>query len=272
VFGYDAPQTIGLLAKRNKVHKSQILPIPRNTRHSLQQWAGVSIRYATAYANWRLAYGCWLLQVSEDDSPAPWVWGWGGGVSLAELCLAKMSGCRVAMIASNERRLEQARSYGITPIDRRQFSDLNFDEAKYEPDRQYRARYLTAESAFLDVVERVTEGRGVAVFIDNIGTPVFRATLKALARQGVVTTSGWKHGMSLSVSRASECINRHIHVHSHGTRDTQAATVMAFCEETGWLPPLDSKPYTWDQVPQLARDYAENRIDTYFPVFQVNEL
>jgi len=58
----------------------------------------------------------------------------------------------------------------------------------------YRRSYLAAERTFLDLVNEHTARERVSIFIDNIGGPVLRATMYALGRQGVLTTSGWKHG------------------------------------------------------------------------------
>jgi hypothetical protein len=112
----------------------------------------------------------------------------------------------------------------------------------------------------------------VAIFVDNIGTPVFRATLKALARQGVITTTGWKWGMDLDIVRAIECINRHIHVFTHYARYEEGLDAVAFAERTGWLPPAEARLWRYEQVPQLAADYAAGRVSSYFPIFQVNGL
>ncbi|HWE61365.1 MAG TPA: zinc-binding alcohol dehydrogenase family protein, partial [Chloroflexota bacterium] len=195
---------------------------------------------------------------------------WGGGVCLAELSLAQLGGARVAMISSNEYRLQQIAAFGMTPIDRRKFSALSFDEARYEDDHAYRICYQEAERAFLDTVAEETEGAGVSIFIDNIGNPVFRATLKALARQGVVTTAGWKEGMELSVIRAMECIRRHIHVHTHYARYDEGLEAVSFACEHGWMAPEAEQTYNWEAIPLLARDYAEERVSTYFPIFEVN--
>lgn len=270
VLGYDAPRTLGLLAKQVKLDERQVIPIPVKTRHSLRQWAAFPIRYSTAWSNWKVAYGCWRLQVSEEDCPVPTVWGWGGGVAFAELQLAKHFGCRVALIASLDDRLESITSEGIQAIDRRRFLNLNYDEQKYQTDRAYKRSYLEAEKTFLRLVKEQTAGEGVSIFIDNIGTPVFRATLRALSRLGVVTTAGWKLGMDLSVARAAECIGRHVHVFTHGARYSEQLPMVAFAEETGWVPPVDDTVYGWDDIPQLADDYANNRISNYFPIYQVN--
>ncbi len=272
VVGYDARNTIGMLAKQIKLHEKQVIPLPKESKLTPKQWAAFSLRYTTAWANWKLAYGCWRLQMPEDIFPAPYVWGWGGGVTLAELTLAKYYGCRVAMIASTDERLELIRSLGIQAIDRRQFSNLEFDEDKARTDSAFRRRYRESEKSFMQLVKQHTEGLGVSIFIDNIGKPVFRATMKALASQGVITTVGWKRGMNLSIVRAVECISHHIHVFSHGARYPEGVASIQFAEGTGWVPPVNGKVYGWDDIPQLAEDFAEERIQDYFPLYQVNSL
>ena len=47
---------------------------------------------------------------------------------------------------------------------------------------------------------------------------------------------------------------------------------MMFGEQTGWMPPIDGTFYRWDEVPKLAADYAADRVGTYFPIYQINEL
>jgi hypothetical protein len=59
---------------------------------------------------------------------------------------------------------------------------LNFDETRYDADPDFRNAYLQAEEAFLSIVRERTQEMGVSIFIDYIGAPVFRATLKALSR------------------------------------------------------------------------------------------
>src|SRR5262249_10865548 len=149
---------IGMLAKRAKLHESNVLPIPSTTRFSYRQWAAFSVRYLTAWANWRVAYGCWNVQMSNESMPAPFVWAWGGGTAFAEIDLARLHGCRTAMISSNPERLAMIAKAGIEPIDRREFADLSFDEKKYGDDAKYRKAYQAAEGAFLKKVKEVTEG------------------------------------------------------------------------------------------------------------------
>ena len=272
VFGYDAPNTVGVLAKRMKLHERVVCLIPANTKYSIQQWAAFSLRYVTAWANWKAAYGCLRTMASEEELPNPFVWGWGGGVTLAELELAQFFGCRTAMMSSDDRRLGLIKSKGITPVDRRQFPDLKFNEESNQSNPTYRQAYQESEKRVLDIVKEETRGMGVSIFMDYVGLPVVRATLKALACPGVLTTAGWKAGMRISSVRAIECMNWHAHIHTHYARYADGLEAARFAEENGWMPTIDSEPYDWDNIPQLAEDYAKARLTTYFPLFQINPI
>lgn len=270
VHGYDAPHTIGLLAKRSKMSTQMLLPIPRDTRYSLAQWATYG-RYFTAWDNWHKASACWRTQVPGDDPASHLVFGWGGGVTLAELTLAKRAGFRVAMTAGSDERVSLLRENGIVPVDRRRFPDLTLPSRQTGADRERQARHQASMAEFLSVIDRLSDGRGVAIFVDNIGEPLYRATVKALAREGVIATCGWKAGMRISHLRGAECINRHIHVNTHVWRLPDSPAIRDFQESAGWIAPEGSTVrYDFDQVPQLASDYANGRIASYFPLYLVN--
>lgn len=269
IFGYDAPHTMGCLATRIKLKGHHIIPIPANSRHSLAQWAAFSVRYVTAWSNWELAYGVYRLQVSKEEYPSPHVWGWGGGTSLGELDLARRIGCTAAMLSGSGRHLETIAKLGITPIDRRQFGDLTFDEGRFATDADYRRTYNRAEQAFLAEVNKRTDGNGVSIFIDHIGTAVYRATLKALARESVIATAGWKGGMVIGYLRAIECIERHQHVHTHYARYQQGVAAVGYAEANGWMPIVDDRLYNFDQLPELSDKYLAGETGI-FPVYSVN--
>jgi NADPH:quinone reductase-like Zn-dependent oxidoreductase len=267
---YDAPGTIGLLAKRTKVPARNLFPLPDGTPYTLQQWAAFSLRYMTAWSNWNVAYTCFRSQIPEEDVPSPDVWGWGGGCTLAELELAQARGCRATMLSGTPEHLEHIRSRGVAAIDRRDFPDLSFDPARYSDDEAYRAAYQASEHKFLAQVDELTDGRGVSIFVDYIGGPVTRVTQKALGRMGVITTAGWKHGMSTPMNRAMECIARHLYVHTHYARFSDVEPAIAFAESTGWMPHVAPDDcYSWDEVPKLVSDYEEGHTG-YFPVYAVN--
>lgn len=269
ILGFDAPGTMGCLATKMKLKERQVIPIPDDTRHALAQWAAFSLRYITAWSNWEIAHGTFRLLVSWDEWASPHVWGWGGGVTLAELDLARRHGCRTAMMSSNERRLQVIKKVGVTPIDRRAWGRLSYDEKRYATDPDYREEYKRAEAAFLEDVQKRTNGRGVQIFIDYVGGPVYRATLKALSREGIITTAGWKEGMKLTTLRAIECIDRHQHIHTHYARYPQGFKAVAYAEANAWMPIIDERIYGFDEIPELAENYLAGRVDC-FPTFSIN--
>lgn len=270
VHGYDAPLTIGLLAKRSKMSARILLPIPRDTRYSLARWATYG-RYFTAWDNWHKASACWRTQVPDDDPADHLVFGWGGGVALAELTLARRAGFRVAMTAGSDERIALLRENGIVPVDRRHFPDLSVSPRQAGPDRERQARHHASTAQFQGVIDDLSDGRGVAIFVDNIGEPLYKATVRALAREGVITTCGWKAGMRISQLRGAECINRHIHVNTHVWRLPDSPVIRDFQDSAGWIAPEGCTVlYDFDHVPQLADDYANGRIGSYFPLYQVN--
>jgi NADPH:quinone reductase-like Zn-dependent oxidoreductase len=251
ILGYDAKGTMGVLSKTIKLHERQVIRVPDRSRLSLQQWAAFSLRYITAWANWNVAWSCFRAQLPEVPPEDVFVCAWGGGVALAELELAKMMGCRVAMLTSQKRRLAMLEECGIDAIDRSAFGQTSFEED------------------FLAAIRARTSGRGVSIFIDNIGAN-YRSTMKALAREGVIATSGWKRVMTYPTVRSIECIARHIHVFTHYARYPEGLAAVAFAEERGWMPRLEGQTYAWDDIPKLADDYAAGNVDSYFPIFAVN--
>ncbi len=267
--GYDGRRSIGLLAKQTKIRAHAFVPVPPGSPFSLVQWAAFSLRYFTAWGNWDVAYRAYRLQMDESDDPAPHVLGWGGGCTLAELDLARRYGCKVAMISGSDERLATLSRMGITGFDRRQFPDIHFDGTRYAYDSDYKRRYRASESALLALIHEWTGGRGVAIFIDYIGAPVVRASLKALGRQGVIATAGWKMGMNLRINRAIECIRRHIHVHTHHARRSSCDEAVRFAVETEWMPEV-SEIYDWDDIPALAEAARNSAVRSYFPTFAVN--
>lgn len=257
ILGYDAPGTTGVLARLTTLHERQLVRLPGNGTeggHTPAQWAAFSLRHITAWANWQVAWGCYRAQLPEADPRQVHVWAWGGGVAVAELALARDLGCRTAMLTSSPERAALLRTMGIEPIDRASFGTAG---RGFEQD-------------FLAAVAEHTGGRGVSVFIDNLGVHP-RATMKALARQGVLTTSGWKHATTVPLLRAMACQNRHLFVHTHYARHAEGRAAVAYAVRHGWLPRAGDDMYGWDEIPRLAEDYAAGRTTGYFPTFRVNE-
>jgi len=274
LMGFDLPKSRGILAKRGIWKDTDLVPLPSPTRFDLKQWAAFGVRFLTAWSSWQIAHGAWRLQMSSEDQSVPNVFGWGGGTSLATVQLAHLCGARAAMISSHAQRLDLISTLGITPIDRNRFLDISLDHSSSSHDQCSTDRYRAAERAFLETVNKQTDGRGVSIFFDYIGTPVIRATLKALARQGVVATAGWLEGMDIKINRAQECIHRHIHVHTHGYRRTDVKAAAQFAEAKDWMPVIgdNERIYRFDEIDTLAADFAAGSIVSYFPVFEVNPV
>jgi NADPH:quinone reductase-like Zn-dependent oxidoreductase len=271
IMGYDAPGRIGVLARTTIFHRSQLIPLPADDPYGLPQWAAFSARYVSAWSNWQVALRCWRSQMKGADPGQHFVCAWGGGVGLAELQLAQREGFRTIMISSRPERIRQISSLGIAPLDRSEFTELWFDPKKYGSDSSYRNRYNRVENLFLARLMEMTGGKGAAIFIENIGTPVYRATLKALQRQGVIATCGWKWGMQLNTMRALQCINRNIHVHTHYASRREVLTATKYALAHDWIPPITGdRIYGWDEIPQLSAAYGLGEIDSYFPVFRIS--
>jgi NADPH:quinone reductase-like Zn-dependent oxidoreductase len=264
---YDAPGTMGCLARRMVVRAHELLPLPEPTAHALPRWSAFSGSSITAWSNWELAHGVLRLLLDRDELPAPHVWGWGGGTTLAELDLAARHGCRTIQLSADPGRRAATARAGVTPLARDRA--LSFDETRFAGDLPYRRAYLEAEARFLADVARITDGEGVHIFVDYLGQPVHRATLKALARQGVITSAGWKLGMQLSCFRAAECIQRRQHIHTHYARYPQGLAARDYAEATGWLPEVDPEVFGFEQIPELARRYAAGELG-FYPIFTPN--
>ncbi|MEU2718905.1 zinc-binding dehydrogenase [Streptomyces sp. NPDC007205] len=191
-----------------------------------------------------------------DEDPADHViFGWGGGVALAALLLARRCGFRTATAASSSARFDLIAKQGITPVDRREFPDIDS-----RGDKRQRA----CARAFLRQISALSDGQGCAIILDNLGGPTYETTLRALARQGVISTCGWKTGMNLNVTRAAECRLRHLHVYTHAWRFPDTPAIRGFAEKTGWLAAEEfMHVYDFDDIPRLAAEFEANRIDSY---------
>lgn len=266
---YDAPGTMGSMATRMLVPERNLVAIPDDSRHSAAQWAVFTLRYVTAWANWTLAHGTFRLLVAEADLPRPNVWGWGGGTTLAELDLARRHGARCVMLSGDPQRLARIEQTGISALDRRAFAALTETPDAYPSQEAWKEARKAAERRFLAEVDARCGPDRVQIFVDYIGGPVVDPTLKALGRCGVLTTAGWKRGMDIHLRRAAECVQHHQHVHTHYASRAQHEAATAYAEATGWMPVVDEPITPFEQIPALARRFADNQCG-FFPVFAIN--
>ncbi|XXT18889.1 hypothetical protein WME94_52550 [Sorangium sp. So ce429] len=267
--GFDAVGQSGMLAKRTKLREDQLIVLPPNNGFSLPQWAAFSVRYVTAWSNWELAYGVFRLQMTAEDCPRPYVWGWGGGTTLAELDLAQRFGCDAVMISGTDVNIDLIKSCGIEMIDRREYPNLLLDQERFDADATYRESHNRSKREFVQRVTERTNGELVHIFLDYLGPPVYQLTLRLLARQGVIATAGWKEGRDVSHSRSQECIMRHQHIYTHYARRSQAEAAISYAIKTGWMPQVDERVYSFDEIPELGQRYLQG--DThYFSCYSIN--
>lgn len=249
IMGFDDPGSMGVLAREAKFQAHQLIPLREDSRLSPRQWAAFSLRYVTAWSNWISASQTWRVQMEDAFPQHCDVAAWGGGVALAELDLAQRHGCNTSLITSSADHARSAQERGIGTVPRQPGGG---DDAQ-----------------ILQALRQRTEGRGVAIFIDNIGAN-FRLTLRALARQGVVTTCGWREGMVFPLPRAAECIARHVHVFTHYAPTRHGAQAVAYAERTGWGPSVSDGVTPWEDIGRLAEAYAAGEVADYFPTFSIN--
>lgn len=250
IYAYDAPGTIGLLAKRTKLHYRQLIRVPAPSRIALEDWAAFSLRYVTAWSNWRAACHSWARP--GFGSTPPFVFGWGGGVALAELDLARRAGAKAWLFTSRPARAKLARSLGIEALDRAELASKG-------------------ENWLREEVRSLTDGAGASVFIDNVGGTAFRLAASVLGRHGVIATSGWKTGGITPISRPVACIARQVHVFTHYASCEEARAAVDFAEPNSWFPRRSDPVWSFDDIPSLASQYGRGEIEDYFPVFEVNK-
>ncbi len=59
-------------------------------------------------------------------------------------------------------------------------------------------------------------------------------------------------------------------MNTHGCRLSEGKVAPIFAEAEGWMPPDQTAFYSWAQVPDLASDFVDGKISSYFPVYEVN--
>jgi NADPH:quinone reductase-like Zn-dependent oxidoreductase len=134
-----------------------LLPLPANL--SYQQAAAIVVGFGTA---WHMLVTRARVQPGETVL----VLAAGSVVGTAAIQVAKHFGCRVIATASNDEKLEKARSLGADAV-------INYAQERFDR----RAR-------------RLTDGRGVDVVIEHVGADTWQHSVAALAPQGRLVTCG----------------------------------------------------------------------------------
>ena len=150
-------QTNGGYAEYVKAPAQNAIQIPAAL--SFVNAAAMPIAYLTA---WHMLMERAKLRPEDDVL----ILGVGGGVGSAGLQIAKLTGARVFATASSDEKLERAQQMGADVTIN--YKDIDFSE----------------------VVLDVTDGRGVDVVLEHVGTATWEQSIASLAKNGRLVSCG----------------------------------------------------------------------------------
>jgi len=213
----------GTFAQFVSVPAGNVFPMPAGL--SFTEAAALGVNHLTA---WRMLFTKAQLK--------PWetvlVFGIGGGVSLAALQLARLSGSRVIVTSRDDSKLERARALGADHAINGRTQDV-------------------AKS-----VMAATGGRGVDVVFENVGAAVWSSAMKSLVRGGRLVTCGATTGDQPPADLRRIFIRQLQILGSTLGNFDEFRDLLDFVERTGLKPVIDSE-YTLDQV-HAALDRIES--------------
>lgn len=204
----------GTFAQYVSVPARNVFPMPAGL--SFAEAAALGVNHLTA---WRMLFTRARLE--------PWetvlIFGIGGGVSLAALQLAKLSGARVIATSRDDAKLARARAMGADHAINGRTEDV--------------ARAVMA----------ATGGRGVDVVFENVGAAVWSAAMKSLVRGGRLVTCGATTGDQPPADLRRIFI-RQLQILGSTLGDLdEFGDLLGFVARTGLKPVIDSE-YPLDQV------------------------
>lgn len=263
--GYDGVRSRGVLSMLTAFPAKYCVPInPENL--PLQSWASFGVKFGTGWSCFNLAKR--VHEAVNQEIKQLNVFGWGGGTTLAALSLAVKQGHKAFMVCGSDNKASEASELGIEVIDRREFPYL--DHGLLNGSKEEVRSHMRSEAKFLKEVRNRTEGNGADLFIDFVGEPLINATERAMARGGVIATSGWKTGVNVEINRARSSIGRISHIHSHYCSLPEFIKAVAFSETESWLP-KNWVEGSFENVSQFHDTYAKGGIDSYFPIVKIGE-
>jgi len=159
-FGVLGEHSDGTFAESVVVSADSLAPRPVHL--SWEESAAFGLTYLTA---WRMLMNRGGLRTGETLL----IHGIGGGVSLACLQLARLSGCRVIVTSRSPEKLKRA-------------TELGADEV------------LPADDQVARAVRGLTGKRGADVVVDSVGEATWMQSLKAAAKGGRIVTCGATSG------------------------------------------------------------------------------
>lgn len=207
-------QRDGSFAQYVSVPARNVLPLPEGW--SFAEGAALGVNHLTA---WRM-----LMTRAQLK---PWetvlIVGVGGGVSLAGLQIARAVGARTIVTSRHASKLERARALG---------ADVTIDSSQEDIARAALA---------------ATGGRGVDVVLENVGTAVWPAVLKALVRGGRLVICGATSGDQPGADLRRLFIRQLQIIGSTLGTVGEMQQLLAFCQRQG-LRPVIGETFALDDV------------------------
>jgi NADPH:quinone reductase-like Zn-dependent oxidoreductase len=197
----------GANAEYVAIHERQLLRLPEG--FPFEQAAAAGLVFHTA---WHSLITKGQLRPGETVL----IVGAGGGVNTASIQIAKLAGCRVYVVGSDENKLARAQSLG---------ADVLIDRSKEDWGKK---------------IFQLTDKRGVDVVVDNVGAATMMTSLRAARRGGRVLTVGNTSGPKFEIDNRY-LFGKHLSLigSTMGTR-ADFATVMGLVFAGKLHAPIDS--------------------------------
>ncbi|MEO8294820.1 MAG: zinc-binding dehydrogenase [Gemmatimonadota bacterium] len=151
----------GTAAELVVVPAVNVAPVPEGM--TWHQAAAFSLATLTA---WRMLMTRAVLKPGETVL----IWGIGGGVGIAALQIAKLTGARVLVTSSSDAKLAHARTLGADELINHSTQDV------------------------AAVVRQLTAKKGVDIVVDNVGEKTWDKSIRCLGRAGRLVTCGGTSG------------------------------------------------------------------------------
>lgn len=135
------------------------------------------------------------------------VTGAGGGLGVHAIQMAKLAGARVLAVTSSPDKVERIKGVGA-------------DEVILSPDLEFSRE-----------VRRLTDGRGVDVVIENVGSAIFQSSFKSLADGGRLVFTGELSGSPIEVNPALVLLKE---ISLVGSRNTTLSELMEVVDLVRW--------------------------------------
>lgn len=228
------PET-GAFAEKCLVDAALVMSIPDTLDYA--QAAGFTITYGTSYHALKQSAG---LEPGETVL----VLGAAGGVGITAVEIAKALGARVIAAASNEDKLEFARSAGADET-------INY-----------------TETGLREAVRDLVGKAGVNVIYDPVGGKLGEEALRALAWHGRYLVVGFASGeiprfpANLALLKEASIVGVWWGTWTQKNRDLQAANMRELAElvDQGILKPRVTGTYALDEFSQAFRAITERRV------------